>query len=43
MAQELIYLTAEGYKKLKDELNHYCGEEFATRTYRVAATVTVLF
>lgn len=28
---------------LKDELNHYCGEEFATRTYRVAATVTVLF
>ena len=22
MAQELIYLTAEGYKKLKDELDH---------------------
>ncbi|MEE0914944.1 MAG: transcription elongation factor GreA, partial [Alistipes sp.] len=22
MAQEIIYLTAEGYKKLKDELDH---------------------
>ena len=22
MAQEVIYLTAEGYKKLKDELDH---------------------
>ena len=22
MAQEIIYLTAEGYKKIKDELEH---------------------
>ena len=28
---------------LKDELNHFAGEEFATRTYRIAASVTVLF
>jgi transcription elongation factor GreA len=27
MAQELIYLTAEGYKKLKDELDHLRSAE----------------
>ena len=27
MAQEIIYLTAEGYKKLKDELDHMRSEE----------------
>lgn len=28
---------------LKDELNHFAGEEFETHTYRIAASVTVLF
>ncbi|MBO5733208.1 MAG: PorT family protein [Alistipes sp.] len=36
-------IEARYIHSLKDELNHFCGEEFATRTYRVAAGITVLF
>ncbi|MDE5730776.1 MAG: transcription elongation factor GreA, partial [Alistipes sp.] len=36
MAKEIIYLTAEGYKKLKDELDHMRSVERPARSAAIA-------
>ena len=38
MAKEIIYLTAEGYKKLRDELDHMRSVERPAISAAIAAT-----